>query len=126
MKPFGWVLCLLSFAGLTACEQNASSMRQKSDYTGNFYTAEGQCPESAELSVSLGNKHVDITFFCFIRACYTAKAKLSPSGFFEMRKSDYEFLHGRLSAERATGNWTLVINGEKCKGRFEADRMQPQ
>lgn len=122
MGRIGLALSIISLSFLTACEQDSSPVLKKSDYTGSFYTQSGNCPESAEMSINTNKGKVEVAFYCFIRACFSAKGKLSQGGFFEIRQGSKEFINGRLSTEQASGNWSLTINGHECHGRFEAER----
>lgn len=122
MRRFGLALSILSISFLTACEQGSSPVVKKSDYTGSFYTQSGNCPGSAEMSINTYKGKVEVAFYCFIRACFSAKGKLSQGGFFEIRQGNKEFINGRLSSSHASGNWSLTINGQECHGRFEAER----
>jgi len=124
MGRFSLALSILTLTFLTACEQGNSPVLKKSDYTGSFYTQNGHCPDSAEMSINANKGKVEVAFYCFIRACFSAEGKLSQSGFFEIRQGKKEFITGRLSHDRASGNWALTINGQECHGRFEAERTR--
>lgn len=115
-------LGMVSLALVSACEDGVLPVNKKSDYTGSFYTQEGQCPSAAEMSVSTSKDKVSVAFYCFISPCFSAKGHLAQSGYFDIKLGDREYINGHLSDSNANGKWSLTISGKKCSGRFEAKR----
>ncbi len=109
---------------LTGCE-DSTDIQAEADYKGNFYTQEGGCPGSAELTVHTEKGKVEVSFFCFIRPCFVAKGRVSQGGYFEVRTGPKHYVKGRLSPDSARGEWNLALNNKGCHGRFEADRISP-
>jgi len=110
---------------LTGCDYFNETDEPEADYKGQFYTQEVQCPGSAELTVHTEGGRVEIGFYCFIRPCFVAKGRVSQGGFFEVRTGAQQYVKGRLSPDRAMGDWQLILNGKNCHGRFDAERISP-